>query len=118
MSSRSASVLSTQAGAPLRATIVDVDLDAIAGNLAALRERGKADVIAVVKADAYGHGVEAVAETLVDAGAAMLAVATVEEALVIRAAGISAPVLVLLGAFDRAEAEAAISRECALVVWD
>ncbi len=42
---------------PIRATVADIDLDAIAANLAALRERGKADVIAVVKADAYGHGV-------------------------------------------------------------
>ena len=102
---------------PLRSTVVDVDLDAIAANHAVLRERAKAEVIAVVKADAYGHGVEAVSETLVDAGAAMLAVVTVEEALSIRAAGIRAPVLVLLGASERPEAEAAVSADCALVVW-
>ena len=81
--------------APLRSTVVDVDLDAIAANLVALKTRGGADVIAVVKDDAYGHGVEAVAETLTEAGAAMLAVFTVEEALVIREAGNAAPVLVL-----------------------
>lgn len=104
--------------APLRTTIVDVDLDAIAANHDALRRRAEALVIAVVKADAYGHGVEAVAETLVEAGAGMLAVATVEEALVIRAAGIGAPVLILVGAADRAEAEAAVSAGCAVVVWD
>ncbi len=105
-------------GTPLRSTVVDVDLDAIASNLAALRERGGAEVIAVVKADAYGHGVEAVAETLVEAGAAMLAVFTVEEALVVRRTGLTAPVLALLGASDRAEAEAAVAADCALVVWD
>jgi len=49
--------------APLRSTVVDIDLDAIASNLVALKTRGGADVIAVVKADAYGHGVEAVAGT-------------------------------------------------------
>lgn len=103
---------------PLRSTVVDVDLDALASNLVALRERGGADVIAVVKADAYGHGVEAVAATLLEAGAAMLAVFTVEEGLVIRRAGITAPVLVLLGSSDRAEAEAAFAADCALVVWD
>jgi alanine racemase len=103
---------------PLRSTVVDVDLDAIASNLGAIRKRGAADVIAVVKADAYGHGVEAVAETLVEAGAAMLAVFTVEEALVMRRAGITAPVLVFSGAADRAEAEAAVVADCALVVWD
>ena len=103
---------------PLRSTVVDVDLDAIAANLSALKARGGGEVIAVVKADAYGHGVEAVAETLVEAGAAMLAAFTVEEALVIRRAGITAPVLVLSGVSDRAEAEAAIAADCALVVWD
>jgi alanine racemase len=102
---------------PLRSTIVDVDLDAIAANYAAVRERAKAEVIAVVKADAYGHGVEAVSETLAEAGAAMLAVVTVEEALSIRAVGVRAPALVLLGASDRAEAEAAVAADCALVVW-
>jgi alanine racemase len=103
---------------PLRSTVVDVDLDAIASNLVALRARGGGEVIAVVKDDAYGHGVEAVAETCVEAGAAMLAVFTVEEALVIRRAGITAPVLVFLGVSDRAEAEAAVAADCALVVWD
>jgi alanine racemase len=103
---------------PLRSTVVDVDLDAIAANLVALKKRGGGEVIAVVKADAYGHGVEAVAETLVESGAAMLAVITVEEGLVIRRAGITAPVLVLFGAVDRAEAEAAVASDCALVVWD
>jgi alanine racemase len=104
--------------APLRSTVVDVDLDAIAANLVELKKKGGAEVIAVVKADAYGHGVEAVAETLLEAGAAMLAVVTVEEALVMRHAGISGPVLVLFGASDRAEAEAAVAADCTLVVWD
>jgi alanine racemase len=104
--------------APLRSTVVDVDLDALASNLVALRKRGGGDVIAVVKDDAYGHGVEAVAEILVEAGAVMLAVFTVEEAVVIRRAGIAAPLLVLAGASDRAEAEAAVAAGCSLVVWD
>jgi alanine racemase len=103
--------------APLRSTVVDVDLDAIASNLLALKKRGGGEVIAVVKDDAYGHGVEAVAETLVEAGAVMLAVFTVEEAVVIRRAGIAAPVLVLAGAADRAETEAAVAADCSLVVW-
>ena len=105
------------ARARLRSTVVDVDLDAIAANFAEVKARSQAEVIAVVKADAYGHGVEAVSETLVEAGAAMLAVVTVEEALVIRGAGIRAPVLVLLGASDPAESAAAAAADCALVVW-
>jgi alanine racemase len=105
-------------GAPLRSTVVDVDLDAIATNLAELKRKGGAEVIAVVKDDAYGHGVEAVAEALAEAGAVMLAVFTVEEALVLRRAGIATPVLVLSSASDGAEAEAAVAADCALVVWD
>ena len=71
---------------PLRSTVVDVDLDAIVANYHALRARAEdAEVIAVVKDDAYGHGVEAVAETLAEIGVAMLAVFTVEEALTGRA---------------------------------
>ncbi len=103
---------------PLRSTVVDVDLDAIAANLIALRKRGGGEVIAVVKADAYGHGVEAVAETLIESGAVMLAVATVEEALVIRRGGVTAPVLVLLGVSDRAEAEACVAADLTAVLWD
>ena len=116
-----ATPLETSVGSPalpLRSTVVDVDLDAIASNLAALRKRGGGEVIAVVKADAYGHGIEAVAETLAEAGAAMLAVITLEEAVVLRRAGITMPVLVLFGAVDRAEAEAAVAFDCTLVVWD
>src|SRR5438094_806203 len=71
----------------VRSTVVDVDLDAIAANLSSIRDRAKADVIAVVKADAYGHGAEAVAETSFEAGAVMVAVATVEEGLALREAG-------------------------------
>ena len=106
------------AGAPLRATRCDVDLDAIAANCRAVAARAGMAVIAVVKADAYGHGAEAVAETAVAAGAAMLAVATIEEAFVLRRAGIAAPILVLLGASDRDEADAAVALGLTLAVWD
>ena len=68
---------------PIRSTVVDVDLDAIAANIRALSPAGE-QVIAVVKADAYGHGVEMVAESALEAGAAMVAVFTVEEAILRR----------------------------------
>jgi len=103
---------------PIRSTVVDVDLDAIAANYAAVRERAKAEVIAVVKADAYGHGVEAVSETLAGLDVAMLGVFTVEEALAIRRVGLETPVLAFVGADDKAEAEAAVAADVALVVWD
>ena len=74
-----------------------VDLGAIAHNVAMLREcAGPAAVMAVVKADGYGHGAVPVARAALAAGAAELGVATVQEALALRAAGITAPVLAWL----------------------
>jgi len=74
-----------------------VDLGAIAHNVRVLREHaGPAQVMAVVKADGYGHGATAVARAAVAAGAAELGVATVGEALSLRRDGIVAPVLAWL----------------------
>lgn len=74
-----------------------VDLDAIGHNVATLREHaGSAAVMAVVKADGYGHGASPVARAALAAGAAELGVATVEEALALRRDGITAPVLAWL----------------------
>ena len=95
-----------------------MDLDAIGANVAAIAAHARAEVIAVVKADAYGHGAEAVAEAAVSSGAAMLAVATVEEGVALRDAGIAAPILLLLGIADRAEADAAVAARMSVVVWD
>lgn len=74
-----------------------VDLAAIAHNVTVLREHaGSAQVMAVVKADGYGHGAVRVAQAAVAAGAAELGVATIDEAVALRAAGITAPVLAWL----------------------
>ena len=74
-----------------------VDLDAIAHNVRVLAEHaGAAGVMAVVKADGYGHGAAQVARAALAAGAAELGVATVDEAVALRAAGITAPVLAWL----------------------
>ncbi|EHI10397.1 alanine racemase [Mycolicibacterium thermoresistibile] len=71
-----------------------VDLGAIAHNVRVVRERaGSAQVMAVVKADGYGHGATAVARTALAAGATELGVATVGEALALRRDGVTAPVL-------------------------
>lgn len=65
-----------------------VDLDAIAGNVSALRERaGRAEVMAVVKADAYGHGLLSSAAAARAGGATWLGVAQLAEGLALRAAG-------------------------------
>jgi alanine racemase len=77
---------------------IEVDHAAIRSNLAALRARAPgSEVIAVVKANAYGHGDAAVGRTLLGAGAERLAVATVDEAMRLRDSGITAPIVVLWG---------------------
>ena len=81
------------AGRPLRA---EIDLDAIAHNLGEIRRRvGNSQVLAVVKANAYGHGAVPVARACLEAGASYLGVACVDEGVQLRRAGISAPILVL-----------------------
>ena len=102
----------------LRTTIADVDLDAVAANTRAVRALATVDVIAVVKADGYGHGAEAVAEAAIDAGASALAVATVEEAVVLRRTRPRDALLVLLGAQEQAERDAAVALDLAVTVWD
>ena len=77
--------------------VAEVDLDAIRSNVAELRRRaGSADVMAVVKADGYGHGMLPSARAAIEAGASWLGVAFVEEALALRAAGLDVPVLAWL----------------------
>jgi alanine racemase len=78
-----------------RAEVV-VDLDAIAANTAVLRERVGRPLMAVVKADGYGHGLVPAARAVLAGGADALGVAVLEEALALRAAGITAPLLAWL----------------------
>ncbi|RCV49265.1 alanine racemase [Marinitenerispora sediminis] len=71
-----------------------VDLGAVRTNIEVLRDRARnADVMGVVKADGYGHGMVPVARAMVAAGAAWLGTALVEEALQLRRAGIRTPTL-------------------------
>ncbi len=80
----------------MRAAWADVDLSAVAHNVAEMRRRAApARLCAVVKADGYGHGAVEVARAALAAGADLLAVALVEEGVVLRDAGVDAPVLVL-----------------------
>lgn len=82
-----------------RGPVAEVDLSAIAHNLQAIRKIVKnRPVIAVVKADAYGHGAVEVSKRLLKEGVTCLAVAFTGEARELRDAGISVPVIVL---FDR-----------------
>lgn len=80
-----------------RTAWAEIDLDALAGNLAVLRRLAGGDtpVHPVVKADAYGHGLVPVTVALEAAGADGFCVATFDEALALRRAGIRRPILVL-----------------------
>jgi alanine racemase len=96
----------------VRSTVADVDLDAIAHNLKTISAFLKAEprepgasvpgIVAVVKANAYGHGAVPVASALEKAGATMLACADIEEAVALRRAGIGVEILVFgaLGVSD------------------
>lgn len=93
----------------IRPTVARVDLDAlrsncraIAGFLSSSAHTPAPGVIAVVKANAYGHGAAEAALALEEAGASMLACADIEEGIVLRAAGVRAPILVFgaLGVSD------------------
>jgi len=78
-----------------RAEVV-VDLDAIAANTSVLRERVGRPLMAVVKADGYGHGLVPAARAVLAGGADALGVAVLDEALALRAAGVTAPLLAWL----------------------
>jgi alanine racemase len=90
------------ASAPVPATAgvsawVSIDLDAIRDNVAELvRRAGSAQVLAVVKGDAYGHGLVPSARAALDGGASWLGVAQLAEALELRKAGVTAPLLTWL----------------------
>ena len=75
-------------------TYLKIDLDAIADNFRAIREKAGVPVMAVVKADAYGHGAVPVAQLLQN-DCAFFGVSSVAEALELRHAGLSKPILIL-----------------------
>ena len=97
----------------------EVDLDALSHNLDVLRSRLRAGtgLVAVVKANAYGHGAVPVARAVLRAGADWLAVATLAEGDELRHAGIDAPVL-LLGPVPPGEESAAIALDLRLPVYE
>jgi len=82
-----------------RPTRVRVDLDALTHNLHALRARAGVPVMAVVKANAYGHGLVPVALHLQAQGVEQLGVAFLEEGIALRHAGVHLPILVMGGIF-------------------
>jgi alanine racemase len=94
-----------------------IDTQALRHNLNVIRARaGRAKVIAVVKANAYGHGLVSAALAIQDVGA--FAVARLEEGMSLRAAGISSRIVLLEGVFSRSQLEDAAHENLDLVVHD
>jgi alanine racemase len=107
--------LSDEQGRP---TVAEVSLGALRANCRRARELvgTSVAVMAVVKADAYGHGAAAAARAFVEAGAAALGVSTVAEGVELRRAGVAAPIVVLGGAFA-GEEPAVAEHDLACGVW-
>ncbi|KFN48982.1 alanine racemase [Arenimonas composti] len=82
-----------------RPTRIRVDLDALAHNLKTLRAHAGVPVMAVVKANAYGHGLVPVGRHLQAVGVEQLGVAFLEEGVALRQAGVTVPILVMGGIF-------------------
>jgi alanine racemase len=94
-----------------------VDLEAIRANAAQLRRAaGGARLMAVVKADGYGHGAVPVARAALEGGASWLGVATAAEVEELRAAGLAAPVLVM-GPLVGDELRRAVAADADVAVW-
>jgi alanine racemase len=101
-----------------RPTWVEVDLEALAANVSEMAsELQPVPLMAVVKADAYGHGAVQVARTALRSGAEWVATATVAEAATLRAAGIRSPCLVL-GYTPPQQVTEAVAAGLVLTVFD
>lgn len=104
---------------PIRPTVAEVDLRQLAANLRCVRQAigSRVGMLAVIKADAYGHGAIAVARLVEGLGVWGLGVATVEEGVQLREAGVRTRVLVMGASFGRDHAEV-IGRELIPMVGD
>lgn len=91
---------------PIRPTVCEIDLASVKNNLSIIRRKaGSAcKIMAVVKADAYGHGATEVSKLLETENVDFFAVAMLEEALRLRADGIKTPIIILGGILDGQEA--------------
>lgn len=88
-----------------RPTRIVVDLDALTDNFNAIRQRVGVPVMAILKANAYGHGLVPVAQHMQRQGVQQIGVAFVEEGITLRQAGITTPILVLGGILGRQAAQ-------------
>ncbi|NLJ72669.1 MAG: alanine racemase [Syntrophomonadaceae bacterium] len=100
-----------------RLTYAEIDLAAIKHNINIVKKHTTAQIMAVVKADAYGHGVDRVSQVCLDAGVNYLGVATIEEAMHLRDIGISLPILIF-GHLADEYVNLAIEHNISITVYD
>ncbi len=100
-----------------RPTWAEIDLNAVRHNLYCIKGilSENMNVMAVVKANAYGHGITEVSRVLVESGVNYLGVATVDEAMTLRTSGLDVPILVL-GSVLAEEARAAVDNDITLTL--
>ena len=96
-------------------TWAEIDLDALRYNFKEVKSKTSAPVMAIIKADAYGHGVNMVADTLLKEGAAWFGVATADEAIELRNLGYTTPILIL-GVIFPEEYHSIIERDISFAV--
>lgn len=98
-------------------TWANIDLGAIKNNVRQTLERTKVQVMAIVKANAYGHGAIPVAKAALEAGASWCGVARVNEALELRKASLNCPILIL-GYTPEARYEEMVAHQVSMTVWN
>lgn len=98
-------------------TWVEIDLGAIENNIRQIVDLTGVRVMAVVKANAYGHGAVPVAQAALRAGATWCGVARIDEALELRRAGLECPIL-LLGHIPAERLDEALTENISLTVWN
>ena len=98
-------------------TWVEVDLEAIRNNVQWFQNFSGVAVMAVVKANAYGHGMIPAAKAALQAGASWCGVARIEEALELRAASLDCPILVM-GYTPPDRVDEAVAQQISMTVWD
>ncbi len=100
----------------LQKVFAEINLKALSHNLQIVRKKtGNKHILAVVKADAYGHGSVAVSKHLIENGVSMLGVAFTREGIALRESGIKSPILIF---FDRDNADACIEYNLTPVIYD
>lgn len=101
----------------LYSTWVEVDLKTIEANARCLRSMMGNELMAMIKANAYGHGAVPTARAALKGGASWLGVARIEEALEVRQAGLDCPVLIL-GYTPPARLDEALAENISMAVWN